>query len=333
MIQKILRISNNHGVRTLAKEFPPFFHKTIDNITLPLTNYFFDQKYGKGESIMSKEWDNLLLFDACRYDYFRRISPFQKNIVERRVTLGSRTPQFYHRTFDNKTCHDIVCVTANPQTLRYDFERDNSPFHAIISVVDQWDERLQTVHPMDVYEASARAEKKYPNKRLLIHFLQPHAPFIGPTAKQLRKRTGKTIGGLDPGREYTDMKTKKIDTTSYRGMLRHDPKLDLSTIRESYIETLRIVTNYVIGLAGKLKGKTAISSDHGELLGDRIHRFGSRRWEHPGGVRSKELCLVPWVEIPTDEKKTITSDPPTNNTNNVDQSMINEKLQSLGYME
>lgn len=221
-------------------------------------------------------------------------------------------------------------MTANPQVIKYVSERQDSPFHATVSLLDQWNSKIQTIHPSDVYEAALRIDSKYPNKRLIVHFLQPHAPFIGPTANQIRRRTGKTIGGLDPGRSYTKMPSQSIETTSYRGMLRSE-NITIDDVRAAYRETLAITTNYILNLVGNLDGKTAISSDHGELLGDRLHPGGVQRWEHPRGVRAPELCLVPWIECPYDERKEIRSEPAENSIE-IDQEVVDERLRSLGYV-
>ena len=48
----------------------------------------------------------------------------KKNIVEKRITLESQTPDFLRSTFNNDSYHDIVYVTANPQTLKFQYELD-----------------------------------------------------------------------------------------------------------------------------------------------------------------------------------------------------------------
>ena len=332
MIRRAQQIASEHGMLALAKASLPFVHEKVDDLSLPLTNRYFDARYGQGESVLERDWDNLLLYDACRYDEFLRVCPFPTDAVERRVTLGSRTSQFLRRTFDGRTCHDVVYVTANAQTLRYDQERKDDPFHAIVSVVEEWDEETQTVPPGAVYEAALRAEEEYPSKRLVVHFLQPHAPFLGPTAEGSRERTGRTVKGLDPGREYTDIETQDIETTSYTDILRYDPELTVEDIRQAYRETLALATKYVVGLAGRLEGKTVVSSDHGELLGDRVHPLGCRRWEHPGNVRSSELCTCPWVELPATERKQTRPDPPVVG-DVVAPEVVDHRLQSLGYLQ
>jgi len=290
-------------------------------------NRYWNTRYGSGVSILEKEWDNLLLLDACRYDEFLNVAPYGRESIERRITVGSRTPEFLSRTFDDVRLHDTVYVTANPQVLRYHFESERDVFHDIISLLDRWDSETQTIEPEFVREAALEAAEAYPDKRLLVHFFQPHAPFLGPTAAEIRRRTGKTIGGLNPGREYTEVESKDIEPASYEDILKEG--VTPEEIRTAYRETLELVVEECQQLVDDLPGKTAITSDHGELLGERLYPFGSPQWEHPGDFRNAELCVVPWVEFETGERKRVTSEPPKEQS--ADEGAIDKRLRALGY--
>jgi len=332
MSDKTTQMVRKEKISRLLKESTEVARRKIEDLaTVPISNRQFNRTYGTGESILSRDWDILLLLDACRYDKFCEICPIDPSHVEHRVTLGSRTPSFLRRTFDERTCHDIVYITANPQPLRYDFERNDKPFNRMVSVLDEWDAEIQTIHPRDVRNAALDAAESYPEKRLIIHFLQPHAPFLGPTAAKIRERTGTTVCGLDPGREYTAVQSQNVEATGYRGILREHQSIDIEDIITAYLETLAIVTVHAINMAGRFTGKVALTADHGELLGDRLHLFGSQRWEHPGGIRTPELCTVPWVEFPFDKRRDICSEPPEQETS-TEQEMVNTRLQALGYV-
>lgn len=323
----------NDGV-TIFKEdgFTEFSKRAFSHIYVKrIKNHIWNARYSSGTSILEKDWDNLLLLDACRYDYFCQI-PQHKKIVDKRITLESQTPDFLSSTFNNPPYHDIVYVTANPQTLKFQYEldRDDYIFHKIISVLDEWDKETQTIKPNKLRQAAIKAANKYPNKKILIHFLQPHAPFLGDTAESIRRRTGKTIEGMNPGnREYIYMNQKDIQTTSYQEILKEDIKPD--EIRSAYLETLKIAVNECHSLQESLQGKTVLTSDHGELLGERLSPIGPRRWGHPGNVRTKELCVVPYVDFDYSCRKEIKPEPPVKNTT-IDGEAVNKRLRSLGYM-
>jgi len=327
LIQRAGSVYRNEGGLSLAKKalLFPLYHSIRR-----AHNYYWNIQHGSGTSILTKEWDNLLLLDACRYDEFCRVSPFDPSIIDKRVTLGSKTPEFLQRTFSNTDLHDVVYVTANPQPLKFlsEYEGETPIFYDTISLLDEWDANTQTVSPETVRKAALEAAEMYPNKRLLIHFLQPHAPFLGPTAEAIKRRTGKTVGGLDPGRDYTEVEPKNIETATYLNVLNEG--VTREKIRSAYRETLRLVINECLPLINTLPGKTVITSDHGELLGDRIYPFGREHWEHPRGYRTTELCVVPWIEFDDKDQKRVISEPPKHHTS-IEQEKIEKRLHSLGY--
>jgi len=99
-------------------------------------------------------------------------------MLEKRQSMQSGTPGFLSENFfDNKQFHDIVYVTGNP------YVNTNLPdetFHAVESVwKDGWDNDLQTIHPATMANRAMKVAEDYPNKRIIIHFLQPHTPFVG----------------------------------------------------------------------------------------------------------------------------------------------------------
>jgi len=293
-------------------------------------NQYWKLRYRPGTSILEEDWDNLLLLDACRYDEFCRLDLFDNATIDSRITLGSRTPEYLERTFDDVKLHDTVYVTANPQVLKFQSESDlESPiFYNTISLLDEWDEDAQTIRPEEVTQAALRADREYPNKRLIIHFLQPHAPFLGPTAKKIQDRTGKTVGGVDPGREYTNIQPQNINSSSYMDVL--EMGISPEEIRTAYRETLQLVLEECNLLRGTLSGKTALTSDHGELLGERVHPFGDPRWEHPPKVRTSELCIVPWVEFEATDRKSVIEESPKQFPEENDET-VESRLQALGY--
>lgn len=324
---QIKTIYSNEGPIALGQKARSFMYSRLIR---HLYNYYWNRQHGPGTSILEKDWDNLLLLDACRYDEFCRVAPFEQATIEQRITLGSKTPEFLQHTFGDIQLHDTVYVTANPQVLKFQYEShsDTPIFHDTISLLDEWNTETQTIMPETVRKAALEAENIYPNKRLLIHFLQPHAPFLGLTAEKIRRHTGKTIGGLNPGREYTDIEQQELETGSYLEIL--GDGIDRKEIRTAYRETLQLVIKECQSLINTLSGKTAITSDHGELLGERIYPLGRPRWEHPAGIRTTELCVVPWVEFDTRDRKQVISEPPKQHES-IDEKTIDERLRALGY--
>uniref|UniRef100_A0A8A2VKG0 Sulfatase n=2 Tax=Haloterrigena alkaliphila TaxID=2816475 RepID=A0A8A2VKG0_9EURY len=240
-----------------------------------------------------------------------------KGELESRISLGSTSEEFLERNFGDDTFHDTVYVNTNPYLPRLDL--DDGTFHAVVDLLNEWDSELQTVHPETVCNAAHKAHEEFPNKRLIIHFMQPHYPFIGETGKQIEAR-GWT----------TDDVT--INGTSIWGHLRNDTtNVDLETVWEAYLENLDIVVEHVRTLLDTVIGKTVITADHGNLVGERLSPIPTRKkYGHPYGVYTPELVKVPWLVIPSDTRRKIESSLPIDQQTKSDE-MIEDRLRALGY--
>lgn len=120
----------------------------------------------EGVDVMAEDWDNLVILDACRYDYFED----QNNIsgdLKHRISQGNKSWEFMQKNFAGKQLHDTVYVTANPFVTRF----NDDVFYAVDTLDEYWDDDLGTVRPEDVVAAAVEANQTYPNKRLIVHFM------------------------------------------------------------------------------------------------------------------------------------------------------------------
>ena len=134
---------------------------------------FYTKDYNaSGIDIFSEDWDNLLILDACRYDMFKRISNLSGDLSSR-ISRGSSTNEFIMGNFQDRQFNDTVYVTANPMVYRRSSEWLDVEFHDIINIwrEDGWNEKYGTVLPETTAEYAIKAHERYPNKRLLIHFI------------------------------------------------------------------------------------------------------------------------------------------------------------------
>lgn len=239
-----------------------------------------------GTYILEEDWDNLIILDACRYDIFlKELKNYDiKGELQYRISRGSWTVSFLLENFSNGKLDNIVYVTANPYVNIYLKEK----VYKIIPVWDfGWDKELKTVPPECVYEATLKAKLKYPEKRLIIHFIQPHEPFIS-LRIEIKNDTG--ISGL----RYTALTGKtKVDKSIWELVERR--KVDKNEAIQGYIKNLKWVMPYVVRLCKVLPGKTVITSDHGEAFGEKIHPLiPIRVYGHLGNVMIEPLVKVPW---------------------------------------
>jgi hypothetical protein len=278
-----------------------------------------------GCDVMSEEWDNLLIVDACRADMFERQNTIPGELSTRR-SRGSSTPEFLEENFAGERYHDTVYVTANPihrvdRWCRADLD---SVFHAVEDVwMDAWEEETNTVLPDAVTEAVLEAQDRYPNKRLIGHFIQPHQPFVGDVGRRItqsgmRGRDAALGNGVDPGRNIWE-RLKQGEVSK-------------EVVWEAYCENLDVVLPHIEELCETLPGKTVVTSDHGNLVGEFAWPFPVVRFGHPEGIHTERLVTVPWLEPESASRREVEAETPGQTESAVDPDDPHERLRSLGYL-
>ena len=249
---------------------------------------------------MEEDWDNLIILDACRFDVFKELNNISGKL-EYRISRGSHTHEFLMENFHNKIFNDTIYITATPQV---NYHVSNS-FYKIIPVWENdWNEKFETVLPENIVQHSIKTEKKYPNKRLIIHFIQPHYPFIGKIGrKKIGRHTG--IAGGKNALQITKKRWKNGAPKQHIWRLAYEGKVDIGTIWEAYKENLEIVLDHVKKLIPHLKGKTIITADHGNLFGERVPPLFIKKYGHPEGFYFEALVKVPWLIIENKNRKKI----------------------------
>ena len=258
------------------------------------------------------DWDNLLLLDACRYDTFAAVSDLPGNL-ESKHTKSSSTIEFLKRYIDGRNLTDTVYVTANPQHYRKR-ERNyiSSTFHDVIDIwqEDGWDDKFRTVRPETVADAAERAAERYPDKRLLVHFMQPHYPYIGET-----------------GREHFD--NDSLDF--FNRVLSGEVDIDEDVLLRAYRENIEAVLPSVERLLESLGGRTVVSADHGEMFGERVLPIPVQEYGHPTGIHTPELTEVPWLVSENGSRRAIVSGDSEHDSDDFATDVAEQRLRDLGY--
>ncbi len=299
------------GINILKFSF--HYPHLIPIVTSRLTSRFID-KMGiypnikapnQKELIYSREWDILIILDACRYDAYRasRASHLGGKIGYS-WSPASITPHWVMRTWLDGKWDDVIYISANifinkslgakrhlHRLFMYDL-RDR-----FMDIVEVWrrgtDKKLHTVPPWNVYRAYKTTKLKMKLKKMelgrdykmVIHFMQPHTPFI--TQERLNnliyrlddeiKKTGIGLGFeylyIPYLRRY--LKKKDVDRILWKG----------------YMENLDIALSYVDRIVRENKGKKiVITSDHGEMMGEYNLYFHF-------DIENIQLRLVPYHQI------------------------------------
>ncbi|WP_423743383.1 hypothetical protein V5735_09965 (plasmid) [Haladaptatus sp. SPP-AMP-3] len=277
-----------------------------------------------GIEVMDEDWDNLVLIDACRRDIFETeigVDQFDEYRVVR--SQGSATPEWIQENFTGKKFGDTVYVSANPWVSK--FAKDS--FHHVENIwMKKFDVSVETIVESDVIKDTGadnsrpvdaetlnihakRMAEEYPEKRLLVHYFQPHAPYIGNRDGSLK----------DPS---------EVDADFHPGKPLKDGKVDKGAVWEAYTYNLHYVWHHAQQLIEELDGKTVVTSDHGEMFGEWQKPFPIRGYDHPPNLRHPQLVNVPWAVVDRD-RRTITDDGVSRT--DVDEQVVNDRLTDLGY--
>ena len=267
-----------------------------------------------GVDVFAEDWDNLLLLDSCRADAFADAIDGREieGRMEVRTSRGADTREFMRGNLRNRDLHDVVYVNANPQ---YTSQKDdlNVEFHDVADLWrgEHWDDDLDTVRPEPVSDAARAFAEAYPNKRLFVHYLQPHRPFIGKTGRE-----NPNLGALFGAESVAK------------------PDVSRRTYVRAYRENLDLVLDSVEELVADLDGKTVVSADHGQLLGERLSPIPVRDYGHWGGIHVDELVEVPWFVVDAETRREIVAERPVEREDERagTDADVEDRLKRLGYM-
>lgn len=230
-----------------------------------------------GTNIFNCEWDILIVLDACRYDLFAEFAP--KHKVSKYFTntssirsVASTTKQWLPRTLDNAP-QDIVQSTHYISSTSY-LERavDKPDLHDINHV---WkyaiDPETGMTKPEAVTDAAIDAVRNSTADRFVVHYLQPHAPFLHCPGKydSLNNGSGNTQNVWDGLREG---------------------RYDKDEVWQDYGKNLHRGLDEVETIVRDCQGDIIITSDHGNAMGE----FGVHG--HPDNHFIDSVRKVPWAK-------------------------------------
>lgn len=266
-----------------------------------------------GTAILDEYWDNLIILDACRFDYFERESELPGRL-DYRYSRGATTSEFIRANFSESRAHDTVYISSNGWYLKLRDKIDSEIYSYVDLQADDkgvrfYDETLRVPEPGSVTRHALSENSRHPNKRLIIHYLQPHQPYLGTT-----------------GEEYFPHRAESLPSVVDEAV----EGATLDKLHEAYAENLNIVLSEVGELLTELPGRTVVTADHGEMLGDRYECIPTRDFGHHGGVYTEALVKVPWHVSDNGPRKEITSETPIDQKH-VDEAEVNERLRELGY--
>lgn len=279
-------------------------------ITWKLNSLFYRDLWNRsyntdGVDIFSRDWDFFIILDACRYDYFKKTSTLPGTLLQE-TSRGSTTKEFIRANFADRELFDTIYVSANGWFAKLS-DKINADVYEFRFVERDAVNGL-TSRPETVTDAALEAAASNPQKRIIVHYMQPHKPYLSEWARSQFK---------DSGDLYENVKRSNVSRDE---------------VRRAYQENLELVLSQVSVLFEELDGMFVVSSDHGELLGELRRPFPFRDYGHPLAHYQSELIDVPWLMYVSGERRTIIEEEPQ--PNRVDDTVIEveKNLRELGYL-
>ncbi|MHC4221401.1 MAG: sulfatase-like hydrolase/transferase [Planctomycetota bacterium] len=317
-------------------------------------------------NIMKEKWDYLIILDACRYDYFEQVwKNYLQGNLEKKISIGTSTRQWRNKSFTD-FYDDVVYISANPYINSVAQVKGFSGMDHFPKIYDlwleDWDDEQGTVMPQVVNTKSIDIIKSNPGKRFIIHYIQPHEPYIGSSVTGPGfdvPLAGGHLEGVNQGRLKSRIIKKLMKLLSgvlywtgirgnfliwhIREFFKMPPagpmdavrrKYGDQVLRDAYKENLEIVLEYVKQLVEKLDGRIIITADHGEMLGE------DNRYCHWSRATEKELSEIPWLIIDKGQRTQLSDQQIEQETQKHEDAnapdektkeALQERLKKLGY--
>ncbi len=132
-----------------------------------------------GTNAFDREWDVLVVLDACRADLLRSVAPDFDVLgrVETVRSVGSSSSEWLENTFaDRPETPKTTMVTGNTWTDRY---LDAGALAALDEVWKYaWDDAIGTVPAASITDRAVTLARERNPERLVVHYMQPHHPFV-----------------------------------------------------------------------------------------------------------------------------------------------------------
>lgn len=261
----------------------------------------------RGTNVYEREWDLLIVLDACRVDLLRSVADEYDFLgdIERVESVGSMSKEWMAKTFTDEYADEVAETAYVTSNVFSDRMLDADRFGTLEEVWrDGWDQEADTVLPRTMTDRAIRTAREDDPDRLIVHYVQPHHPFVG----------------LDAGFDADPFGPALSDTVV--DALRKG-KVGRETFWEAYQDNLRLALDDVeLLLSNADADRVAITADHGDALGE----WGI--YDHPVGCLHPAVRTVPWTTTTATDRETHAPEI----DREADDSDVEDRLQALGYV-
>lgn len=305
-------IYNNRGVKGTAVEGTSYVYESI----LRQLNPYMSKE---SEYVLDKDWNILIILDACRVDLLEEVadeydfisdpphntiysaSSYSKGWMENNFT-GDISEKY------NNKMKDTIYISGNPFTEEV-FNGDE--FFELDQVWKYgWDDEKGYMPPNIITDRAIKKFRDTENKNMIVHYMQPHAPFIGEN----------NLGYHINSNHFGDTKSNIKDRTPWE--LYRDGEITKPELWGSYKNTLRVVLDSLeILLESVDSDDVIISADHANGIGEK------GIYGHPRKIPVSAVREVPWVKT----KATNNNEYTPQSYDEKDSFNKNDQLEALGY--
>lgn len=292
-----------------------------------------------GMNVFERDWDLLVVLDACRVDALRSVAneyPFLSEVGSVQ-SVGSSSHEWMAHTFTTDYAAEIrETAYTNPNGFSElcFVDGDYPPRRTVPVGSFRWDPvkaddfglldinwqrghdpELGIVPPRYMTDRAVSIGRETDFERYVVHYYQPHKPYVA--------------GAVREDRPPNDLETDPWAHLRRGEATRED-------VWECYLENLRLVLNEVELLLENLDAETVvITADHGDAMGE------LRAYGHPEGFPHPVTRRVPWVKTTAVDERTyhpsgvddisVPGDDTEDDSGDADAALI-DRLADLGYV-
>lgn len=261
------------------------------------------------------DWDTLVILDACPADLFESVvGTTQWDTYETARSGAGNTYQWLKEHWKDDYA-DTVYVSGNPMVSRH----VPGQFHDLI---EPWRDAItdgdSTPSAEPVTKTALDVHREYPHKRVVVHYMQPHYPFIRDTDLQFTN-----FEATDEWQVEGDPRASDVWEALRKGIV-SEPR-----VRDGYRRNLEYVIEEVETLLSGIDGKVVVGSDHGNLFGTYTFPIPIKEYGHSCGLPQPSLSTVPWATREGDRREIIAED--IRSESGAQSREIESHLEALGY--
>lgn len=321
----------NAGIRNPQK-IPRYL---MDNVRDSIKWGFYDMKYSKYRrkngiplqkdrvyDLLEQEEFVLVILDSCRFDYFEGLyDGYFTGELEKIWSAGNRTKKWTPELWDSEFDVDYVSAIIHPVSKANwvdrpeDFDPEKT-FRNTINITSN----LYTKYPTaeKVTDTTIAHLRQAQDIRCVVHYAQPHRPYLGETKILPWRATSKSLKKVMPQDQYSEVshletsdgylfgedilslgltegEIDQLDKAQYESRTRiKNGELSDYKLRVAYEDNLHYVLQNVRKLVEFIDVPVVISADHGEHLGE--YTYELPRYHHPNQTHPI-LREVPWFVV------------------------------------